>query len=327
MSSETLLFDMTWLENGVECSGGFVARMPPPADACPLFPAYDLDLQASVMRLASARSQVPVPVVVWQERDAAAIGVPFFVMTRIDGQVVPDNPPYIFGGWLRDADDVQLATMERELLAIIAAVHGIDATPQETAILHRHAPGDTSLRRHFAHERAYYEWGRNGMNFPLVEQLFDWLQARWPVHEGPPVISWGDARPANVLWRNWEAVGVLEWEEATMAPRELDVGYTIFFHQYFRSFGRAATGVDAMSGFLRRDRVVAAYERLTGTRLHDVDWYITYGLLRQSLVEIRISQRRILFGEMERPGETNEYLYTRPLIERVLAGERDVWAH
>ncbi len=326
MSSETLLFDMTWLENGVVREGSFVGRLPPPTDACPLFPSYDFDLQVSVMRLVGARSGVPVPAVPWQERDPTAIGVPFFVMERSGGEVVPDNPPYIFGGWLRDANDAQLDRIERELLAVIAGVHGIVATPAETTFLQRHAPGDTPMRRHLAHERAYYDWGRNGLHVPLVEHLFDWLEDHWPAREGEAVVSWGDARPANVLWRDWQAVAVLDWEEATMAPRELDVGYTIFFHQYFRSFGRAMSGVDAMVGFLRRDNVVATYEKLTAARLHDVDWYITYGLLRQSLVEIRISQRRILFGELAAPVDTNDFIYTRPLIERVLAGDRDIWA-
>ena len=326
MSSETLLFDMTWLQNGAERCGSFVGRLPPPADACPLFPTYDFDLQVAVMRLVAERSRVPVPAVPWQERDAGAIGVPFFVMTRADGEVVPDNPPYIFGGWLRDADDARLARIEREFVSVLAGVHGIDAVPSETEFLQRHAPGDTPLRRHFAHERAYYEWGRNGLSVPLVEQLFDWLESRWPAGEGKAVVSWGDARPANILWQDCKAAAVLDWEEATMAPRELDVGYAIFFHQYFRSFGRAMTGVDAMSSFLRRDNVVAAYEKLAGARLHGVDWYVTYGLLRQSLVEIRISQRRILFGEMERPGDANDYIYTRHLIERVLGGDREIWA-
>ena len=327
MSSETLLFDMTWIEDGAERRGRFVGRLPPPADACPLFPAYDFDLQVSVMRLVGARSGVPVPAVPWQERDSSVLGVPFFVMRRIEGDVVPDNPPYIFGGWLREAGPHQYSRIEHELLSVIAGVHGVEAAPEETAFLQRRAPGATPMRRHFAHERAYYEWGRQGLRFPLVERLFGWLESHWPGREGPAVVSWGDARPANILWRDWKAVAVLDWEEATLAPRELDVGYTIFFHQYFRSFGRAMTGVDAMTDFLRRDDVVATYEKLTGARLSDIDWYITYGLLRQSLVEVRISQRRILFGEMAAPADTDDYIYARPLIERVLAGDRDVWAH
>ena len=326
MSSETLLFDMRWNENGAARNGRFVARLPPPADAFPLFPRYDFDMQTRVMRLVGSRSAVAVPKVPWQERDSEALGVPFFVMERIDGEMVPDNPPYVFGGWLAGAPAAQQDQVEQELLCVMAGIHGIEASAEETAFLQIAHDGVTPLRRHFARERALYEWGRNGMRFAPVERLFDWLEAHWPSHEGAAVVNWGDARPANVLWRDFRAVGVLDWELAMLGPREMDVGYLIFFHRYFRHVAKLMAGIDAMPGFLRRDEVVAAYERRTGARLHDIDWYISYGLLQQAVVEIRLSQRRILFGEMERPACTDEYIYSRRLIGQVVSGDRDVWA-
>lgn len=320
MSSETLLFDMSWSEGGAGCAGRFVARLPPPPDAFPIFPEYDFDRQVGVMRLVGGRSRVPIPRVLWQERSAAPLGAPFFVMERIEGEMVPDNPPYVFGGWLCEASPAQQARVQQQLIEVMAGVHGIEATPEETAFLQLDSPGDTALQRHFARERAFYEWGRRGLRFPLAEALFAWLERHWPEREGGPVVSWGDARPANILWRDFRAAAVLDWEEAVMAPRELDVGYTIYFHRYFRRIAAQVAGLDAMPGFLRRDDVVAAYERLTGQRLQDLDWYIAYALLRQSLVEIRISQRRILFGEWSGSADTNDHLYGRSLIEELLAG-------
>lgn len=319
MSSETLLFDLNWSEGGVERTGRFVARLPPPADAFPLFPSYDFDLQVGVMRLVDGRSGVPVPKVLWQERSAEPLGVPFFVMERIDGEMVPDNPPYVFGGWLCEASPAQQALVQQELIGVLAGVHGIEAMPGETAFLQLGRPGEGPLRRHFARERAYYEWGRSGMRFPLVEALFAWLERHWPEREGEPVVCWGDARPANILWRDFRATAVLDWEKAALVPREFDVGYLIFFHQYFRHIAARMAGLDAMPGFLRRDEVVAAYERLTGTQLRDIDWYIAYALLQQALVEIRISQRRIRFGEWEGSADTSDYLFGRKLIEELLA--------
>ena len=48
MSSDTVLFDVD--------GNGFVLRLPPPRDAFPLFPDYDLARQATAMRLVAARS-------------------------------------------------------------------------------------------------------------------------------------------------------------------------------------------------------------------------------------------------------------------------------
>ena len=325
MSSETLLFDMQWNEQGQERSGSFVARLPPPADAFPLFPRYDFDLQVNVMRLVSSHTNVPVPGVPWQERSSEALGVPFFVMERIDGAMVPDSPPYVFGGWLADASPAQQRQVQDEMLRAIAGIHGIRADAGEIAFLNIDQPGETALRRHFARERALYEWGRGELRFPLVERLFDWLETHWPAQEGEPVVSWGDARPANALWRDTHIVAVLDWELAMLGPREMDVGYLIFFHQYFRHIAKVIAGIDAMPDFLRRDTVVARYEALTGVQLGDIDWYINYGLLQQSVIDIRVTQRRILFGELERPQHSDEYLYGRHLVERVLAGDRGIW--
>ena len=61
MSSETLLFELHWNERGSERSGRFVARLPPPADAFPLFPRYDFDLQVEAMRLVGRHHEAPVP--------------------------------------------------------------------------------------------------------------------------------------------------------------------------------------------------------------------------------------------------------------------------
>lgn len=133
MSRETLLFDMRWRANGAERSGRFVARLPPPADAFPLFPRYDFEMQVAVMRLVGDRSAVAVPRVPWQERGSEALGVPFFVMERIDGEMVPDNPPYVFGGWLAGAPAAQQDQVEQELLRVLAGVHGIEASAEETA--------------------------------------------------------------------------------------------------------------------------------------------------------------------------------------------------
>lgn len=80
-----------------------------------------------------------------------------------------------------------------------------------------------------------------------------------------------------------------------------------------------------MPQFLRRNDVVNTYQEIAETKLTDIDWFITYGLLQQAVVEIRLSQRRILFGEMERPADTNDYLYSRRMIEQILADGPGIW--
>lgn len=326
MSNETLLFGMRWKpQECAERDGRFVCRLPPPADAYPLFPDYDFDRQVGAMRLVAAKTAIPVPRVPWQERGADFLGAPFYIMERIEGEMVSDNPPYVFGGWLAEATPSRQREVQDAMVGILADLHGMSATEEETAFLQVPHPGESPLRRYFEWKKALYEWGRDGMRFPLVERLIDWLEARWPAHEGPAVVTWGDARPANVLWRDGKPVAVLDWEIATVGPRELDVGYMIFFHRYFQHIARAMAGIDVMPDFMRCDDVMSAYASRTGTCLQEIDWFITYGLLHQAVTEIRITQRRILFGEIERPRDPDDYLFSRGLIEQVLENRPGVW--
>ncbi|HEX7096574.1 MAG TPA: phosphotransferase [Acidimicrobiales bacterium] len=109
MSSETLLFDATWTEEGARVSGRYVVRMAPDLNDYPVFPAYDLELQHRCLRLVAAASDVPVPAAPWLELDETPLGAPFFVMERVDGIVPSDMPPYVFGGWVAEATPQQRA--------------------------------------------------------------------------------------------------------------------------------------------------------------------------------------------------------------------------
>ena len=97
-----------------------------------------------------------------------------------------------------------------------------------------------------------------------------------------------------------------------------------FFHKYFQNFADGA-GVKGMPNFLRKFEVVEAYEKLTGNKLRNIDWYITYGLLHQAVTEVRITQRRILFGEIDAPQSPDDYLFTQHLIRQVLDGQSGLW--
>src|SRR5712671_6471805 len=114
VSTETLLFEARWIENGEERSEQLVARVAPDRVDVPVFPTYDMERQFEVMRLVGEHSSVPVPPVWWLELDARALGTPFFVMGRVEGQVPPDVMPYNFGdSWLYDASSPDRSRLQQ----------------------------------------------------------------------------------------------------------------------------------------------------------------------------------------------------------------------
>src|SRR3954451_24561305 len=108
MSSETLLFDAVWTEDGERVHHALVARVAPDVNDVPVFPSYDFETQFRVMQVVGERApDVPVPAVHWLGVGPQAIGSPFFVMDRVVGRLPPDNMPYPMGSWLLDAEPAE----------------------------------------------------------------------------------------------------------------------------------------------------------------------------------------------------------------------------
>ena len=314
LSSDTVLFDL--VDAGKR--RGYVLRLPPPEDAFPLFPWYDLGRQVAAMRLVAERSAVPVPRIPWYEPDPAPLGAPFFVMDRLDGFVAPDIPPYVFDGWMLELSTQQLERMEHGVVQAIAGIHAVALDDADAATFSLDEPGDTPLQRHVAHQRRYYDWIRKDGRFPLIEALFAWLEARWPDESEAPMLSWGDSRIANILFRDSDVVGVLDWEAVALGPRELDLGWLLYFHDYYQ---RIATrfGKPGLPGFLEPQRVIATYAAIAGHDVRDLDWYLAYAALRQGLTSIRVSERAVHFGERARPDDPDDLVMDRDCIEEILS--------
>ncbi len=316
MSSETLLFDATWGGETHE----LVARLAPSLEDTPVFASYDLDLQFRVLQLVRNHSAVPVPEPLWLELDASAIGSPFFVMGRLRGRVPADIPPYLMDGWLLGADAVQQRAAQDASVGILAELHTIDVSDHDVSFLELDSPGETPLRRLMAAQREYYEWVRGDRRHPLVEQAFEWLEANWPV-EGPTVISWGDARIGNIMYAEdgFEPVAVLDWEMATLAPPEVDLGWMVFLHSFFQNIAEFL-GMDGIPEFMRGSDVRTDYVARTGTEIQDLHWFEVFAGLRHAIIMSRIHDRMVRFGERDGwPEDVDEVVPHRNLLLEMMA--------
>ena len=316
MSSETLLFDAAWRG----ATHRLVARVAPDPANLPVFPAYDIGAQFRVIRELAELGTVPLPTARWCEEDTSVLGAPFFVMDRVDGVVPPDILPYNFGDcWLFHASPDEQDRVQRGSVEVLAAIHAIDDAPRRFAYLDAGGDAPTPLRRHFTKERAYYDWVAGDERSPLLDDCFAWLDEHLPADEGPARLSWGDARIGNVLYRDFRPVAVLDWEMATVGPRELDLGWMIFLHRFFEDIAHDY-GLPGMPHFLRRDDVAATYEELTGHTPRDLDFYTMYAATRHGVIMSRIARRAIHFGEAEPPAHADDLIPHRTALRRMLDG-------
>jgi aminoglycoside phosphotransferase (APT) family kinase protein len=319
MSSETVLFDLA--VPGTDEPRQLVARIAPDPAADPVFMVYDMERQFKTMEMVAAHTGVPVPKVLWLETGSEAIGVPFFVMERVQGIVPPDVLPYTFGdNWFFDADLEDQQRLERQSVEVLAALHELTAAGP-AAFLAGPADGESHLRHHVREQRAYYDWvAEDGFRSPLIERGFEWLEDNWPENPDDPIFSWGDARVGNMMFDDFTPVAVLDWEMASVGPREIDLGWMIYIHRFFQDLVEDL-GLPGMPHILRRETVAGIYEAASGYRAKDLDFYTAYAALRHGIVMFRITRRSIRFGEAVMPEDPDHAILHHAHLRQMLDGE------
>ncbi|WP_018601264.1 phosphotransferase family protein [Mycobacterium sp. 155] len=322
MSSETIILTGRWTEDGEAMEQQWVARVAPAADDVPVFSAYRLDEQFDVMRLARALTDVPIPAARWLEPTGEVLGRPFFLMDRVDGVAPPDVMPYTFGNnWFADAATEQRRTLQDATVAVLAKLHAIpNAEKIFDFLAETDPPGDTALRRHFGWLKDWYEFAVPDVGRSLlVDRALRWLEAHFPedIAAGESVLVWGDARIGNVLYQDFRPSAVLDWEMATVGPREFDVAWIIYAHMVFQELCGMA-GLPGLPDVLREEDVRATYRKLTGIEVGDLKWFYVYSGVVWACAFMRTGARRVRFGEMEKPDDVETLFYHRPLLESMI---------
>lgn len=311
MANDTVLFRLD--------GEALVARLAPdPVSPYPTFPTYDLERQQRVLDLVRTHTAVPVPDVVHLERSEAWLGVPFLVMRAVEGLVPSDNPPYLMdpNGWFLRGTPEEWRRLEISTISVFAQLHRIVDDGETTAFLHVDAPGRTALARQLAAHRRYYDWARDGHTIPVLERAFAVLTKTIPANERS-VLNWGDGRPGNIIYRDFEPVAVLDWEMAGIGPPEVDLAWTTFFHRFFAGMAEQH-GLPPVPAMFGPAETVATYESMTGDVLDDLAWYEALAGLRFGIILARMSLRSVAFGLHGLPRDSDDLIMFAPLLGRLL---------
>jgi aminoglycoside phosphotransferase (APT) family kinase protein len=322
MSSETIILTGRWTQDGEPVEQKWVARVAPTEQDVPVFSSYRMDHQFELLRLVGEITGVPVPTVRWIEPTGRVLGSPFFLMDHVEGLVPPDVMPYTFGGnWFADASARQRRELQDATVGVLAELHSIPEPAGRFGFLvEAGQPGDTPLRRHFNWLREWYEFAVPDIGIsPLVERALTWLEDNFPadVAATEPVLVWGDSRIGNVLYDDFRPVAVLDWEMATIGPRELDVAWIIFAHMVFQELAGLA-GLPGLPDVLREEDVLATYRELTGVELGDLRWFYVFAGLIWCVVFMRTGARRVHFGEVGKPDDVESLFYHGGLLKRLI---------
>jgi aminoglycoside phosphotransferase (APT) family kinase protein len=253
----------------------YVLRRPPR----PPYPPSTHDVvREARLQLALAPLGVRVPPVLAVCDDADVLGVPFYVMEYVEGQVITDHLP----GPL-DADEAARRVLGLHLVDVLAEIHAV--------------PGDHPALAEFRRSGHYLErqlrrfgelWGHNATrSVPAVEEVGRRLQSGLPEPVAPTVVH-GDFRLGNMivgLDDPSEVVAAVDWEMGAIGDPRADLGYLLATYSEPGSpesliGGSAAT---LAPGFPSRRELAQHYQDRHAGRVERLDWFVAFALWKAAI--------------------------------------------
>ncbi|MEM1110887.1 MAG: phosphotransferase family protein [Pseudomonadota bacterium] len=283
MSNVTLLFTLSWEENGRARQEDYVGRLQP-AISRPVFPSYDLTLQYAVMEALGDKSDIPVPALRGLETDTSVLGVQFYLMRRTDGRIPTDMPPYNMDGWMmHETSEEQRATLWRAGVDTMARFHQLDY--RELGFGGLLEPGLTPLQQQLNYWRDYMAWAMEGRGHGICERALTWLANNQPEDE-PTALCWGDARIGNIIFKQQldGVAAVLDWEMATLGNPLQDLAW----YNYIDSTFAEGLGMPRLAGLPSYEDTVAQWQAASGHSADDYGYYLIFAAMRYGLILSRI---------------------------------------
>jgi aminoglycoside phosphotransferase (APT) family kinase protein len=274
-----------------ELSTGVVLRRPPRGPLPPS--AHDVLREARLLR-ALEPTPVRAPKVLAVCDDPAVIGAPFYVMEKVEGEVVTTS--------LLPALDTpsERARIADELIDALVELHavdwravGLEGFGKPTGYLERQLRRFTGLWEH-----------NRTRELPQVEQVRAWLAANLP--ESPPAtIVHGDYRLGNTMLSAGapaRLIAIFDWEMATIGDPLADVGYLMI--HWVQPGDQVAKfqlqSVTTLPGFPSRQELIARYEERSGRSMRALSWYVTLALWK-AVVFMEGNYKRAVEGSTDDP--------------------------
>jgi aminoglycoside phosphotransferase (APT) family kinase protein len=253
----------------------YVLRRPPRP---PLPPSAHDVVRESGLQLALAPLGIRVPNIRAVGADDSLVGVPFYVMDYIEGNVITTAlPPPL------DEDPAARRRLAQDLVDALVEIHAADVRVPALAAFLR--PGNYNERQV---RRFSQLWELNQTrDLPTVVEVGRWLAANVP-EQLPPTVVHGDYRLGNMIVTHEEPeriAAVLDWEMGAIGDPRADVGYLVA--TYSEPGGRenplGTSPVTATEGFPTRTDLVERYTARSGRHVQPLAWFEALALWKAAV--------------------------------------------
>lgn len=298
-------------------SGEFVLRRPPLGHV--LATAHDMAREFRVIS-ALAPTRVPVPQALLLCADDAVLGAPFYLMSRVPGEVLRSRRQ------TADLSDDAKRQITNAMIDALADLHAVD-------------PGEVGLsdfgRPEGFLERQVRRWSRQldhsrGRDLPDADPLRTRLADTVP-GSPPPAVVHGDYRLDNIVVdpAMCRVTGVLDWEMATIGDPLTDLGLLITYWDVMSELSGGGTIADAIgpgAGFPHSQALLDRYALSSTTDLSPLPWYTAFACYKLAAIlegiHFRHTTGKTVGAGFDRIGELVAPLLARGLTLAAEAGRR-----
>jgi aminoglycoside phosphotransferase (APT) family kinase protein len=237
---------------------------------------HDMVREAKIQQLVGAEG-VPVPEIHAVCEDESLLGVPFYIMNFLEGDVVTDAAP----ATLSSPDDK--ATLGRVLVDTLLKLHSVDITKPGLADLGRPVGYLERQVKRFASL-----WDVNSKrDLPEVAHIAQILADNLPETQKHSLVH-GDYRIGNLMFAPDSPLrvkAILDWEMATLGDPLADLGYMVATYADPGTDPNLMelTTITRQPGYWTRDDLIEYYAQQSGLDVSSLPWYAALALWKSSI--------------------------------------------
>lgn len=264
--------------------GEYVLRRPP--FGANIKSAHDMGREYRVLSiLRPSYEKVPQPIL--RCDDEAVIGAPFYIMERVQGVILRNQPPKNI-----NLTPELMRAISEAMIDNLAVLHNLNL--ETTGLIDLGKPAGYIERQVNGWIRRYRKAETDtvgGMDF-----LADWLPQHQPA-EGPGGLIHNDYKYDNLVLDPNDLArikAVLDWEMCTVGDPLMDLGTTLAYWIEPGEENPLTMGVANLTwlpGNLTRKEVVARYAAVSGRDVTNVVFYYAFGAFKIGVILQQIYYR------------------------------------
>ncbi|MGI9285210.1 MAG: phosphotransferase, partial [Pseudomonadales bacterium] len=187
--------------------------------------------------------------------------------------------PYAFGSWVTELSDRGRSSMWQNGLETLAKIHQIDLAMHDVSRIPASAENASPAQCELDKYNALFTHDIRQRMSPVFGRAVDYVNANAP-SGGVRRLCWGDARVGNIIWKDLQPVGVIDWEMANIGDPVQEISWW-YWVDYVNSVG---LGVKRLGGLPSLRELYENWHAITGLPTEHSDYYDLFSLVRYGII-------------------------------------------